>query len=164
LRAAPAVGAITGAFLVTHLPPARRPGVVMLWTVAGFGATIVLFSVSTTLWLSLVALYLSGICDNFSVVVRHSLVQILTPDALRGRVTAVNQLFVGSSNEISELRAGLAAALWGPVTAATTGGIGTIVATLLVALIWPALRAVPPLHQLRPPGSGPSGKPDGNAG
>lgn len=156
LRAAPALGAITMAFVVTHLPPARRPGVVMLWTVAGFGASIILFSVSTTLWLSLVALYLSGVCDNFSVVVRHSLVQILTPDALRGRVTAVNQLFIGSSNEISELRAGLAAALWGPVMAATTGGIGTIVVTLLVAWLLPSLRAVPPLHQLRaePPDTG----------
>ncbi len=155
LRAAPALGSITGAFMVTHMPPARRPGVVMLWTVAGFGATIIVFSLSTSLWLSLAALYLSGMCDNFSVVVRHSLVQILTPDALRGRVTAVNQLFVGSSNEVSELRAGLAAALFGPVAAATTGGIGTIVVTILVAWIWPALRAVPPLHQLRPiePGS-----------
>jgi hypothetical protein len=102
-------------------------------------------------------------CDNFSVVVRHSLVQILTPDALRGRVTAVNQLFVGSSNEISELRAGLAAALWGPVAAATTGGIGTIVVTGLVALIWPALRAVPPLHQLRPVESSSPRKRDGGS-
>ncbi len=150
LRAAPAFGAITMAFLVTHLRPARHPGVVMLWTVAGFGAAIVVFSLSTNLWLSLVALYLSGVCDNFSVVVRHTLVQMKTPDKLRGRVSAVNQLFIGSSNEISEFRAGLAAALFGPVVAATAGGIGTIAVVVIVALALPALRTVPPLHTLEP--------------
>ena len=148
LRSAPALGAITMAFIVTHLPPARRPGVLMLWTVAGFGATIVLFGLSRSLWLSLLALYLSGVFDNYSVVVRHTLVQMLTPDVLRGRVSAFNQLFIGSSNEISELRAGLAAALWGPVAAATVGGLGTIAVVGLVALFLPALRSVPPLHTL----------------
>lgn len=150
LRAAPAFGAITMAFLVTHLRPAQRPGVVMLWTVAGFGATMIIFSLSTSIWLSLIALYLSGVCDNFSVVVRHTLVQMKTPDKLRGRVSAVNQLFIGSSNEISEFRAGLAAALFGPVVAATTGGIGTIAVVAIVALAMPALRTVPPLHTLQP--------------
>jgi len=150
LRAAPSFGAITMAFIVTHLPPAKRPGVVMLWTVAGFGAAIVVFGLSTHLWLSLLALYLSGVCDNFSVVVRHTLVQMKTPDALRGRVSAVNQLFIGSSNEISELRAGLTAALFGPVVAATAGGLGTILVVLLVALGLPQLRTVPPLHTLQP--------------
>ena len=149
LRAAPAAGAITMAFIVTHLPPARRPGLLMLWTVAGFGAAIMLFGLSTNLWLSLAALYLSGVCDNYSVVVRHTLVQMLTPDVLRGRVTAFNQLFIGSSNEISELRAGLAAALWGPVAAATVGGLGTIAVVGAVAWLLPALKTVPPLHQLR---------------
>lgn len=150
LRTAPALGAITMAFLVTHLRPAQRPGVVMLWTVAGFGATMIVFSLSTSIWLSLFALYLSGVCDNFSVVVRHTLVQMKTPDNLRGRVSAVNQLFIGSSNEISELRAGLAAALFGPVLAATTGGIGTILVVACVALGLPALRTVPPLPTLQP--------------
>ena len=149
LRAAPALGAITMAFLVTHLPPAKRPGLGMLWSVAGFGAAIVLFSLSTNFWLSLLALYLSGVCDNFSVVVRHTLVQLLTPDALRGRVTAFNQLFIGSSNEISELRAGLAAALFGPVAAAAGGGVGTILVVGIVAVALPALRTVPPLHRLK---------------
>ena len=150
LRSAPAFGAITMAFLVTHLRPAKRPGVVMLWSVAGFGATIIVFSLSTSIWLSLLALYLSGVCDNFSVVVRHTLVQMKTPDTLRGRVSAVNQLFIGSSNEISELRAGLSAALFGPVLAATTGGIGTILVVAIVAISLPALRTVPPLHTLQP--------------
>ncbi len=150
LRAAPAMGAITMAFLVTHLRPAKHPGVVMLWTVAGFGATIIVFSLSTNIWLSLIALYFSGVCDNFSVVVRHTLVQMKTPDNLRGRVSAVNQLFIGSSNEISEFRAGIAAALFGPVLAATTGGIGTIAVVAIVAFALPALRTVPPLHTLQP--------------
>jgi hypothetical protein len=149
LRAAPAAGAITMAFIVTHLPPARRPGLLMLWSVAGFGAAIVVFGLSHVLWLSLLALYLSGVFDNYSVVVRHTLVQMLTPDFLRGRVTAFNQLFIGSSNEISELRAGLAAALWGPVVAATAGGLGTIAVVGAVTLLLPALRTVPPLHQLK---------------
>jgi MFS family permease len=148
LRAAPAVGAITMAFIVTHLPPARRPGLLMLWSVAGFGAAIVVFGLSRTLWISLLALYMSGVFDNYSVVVRHSLVQMLTPDVLRGRVTAFNQLFIGSSNEISELRAGLAAALWGPVVAATAGGLATIAVVGGVAWLLPALKTVPPLHQL----------------
>ena len=150
LRAAPAFGAITMAFLVTHLRPAKHPGVVMLWSVAGFGATMVVFSLSTSIWLSLLALYFSGVCDNFSVVVRHTLVQMKTPDALRGRVSAVNQLFIGSSNEISELRAGLAAALFGPVLAATSGGLGTIAVVAIVAFALPSLRTVPPLHTLQP--------------
>jgi len=148
LRAAPAAGAITMAFIVTHLPPARRPGVLMLWSVAGFGAAIVLFGLSHTLWISLLALYLSGVFDNYSVVVRHSLVQMLTPDTLRGRVTAFNQLFIGSSNEISELRAGLAAALYGAVFAATAGGLVTILVVGAVAALFPSLKAVPPLHEL----------------
>ena len=118
LRAAPAAGAIAMAMFTAHRPPSRRPGLFMLWAVAGFGASLALFSVSTVFWLSLAVLFLSGCFDNYSVVVRHSLVQLMTPDALRGRVTAVNQLFIGSSNEISALRAGLSAALFGPVAAA----------------------------------------------
>lgn len=155
LRAAPAVGAIAMAFVVTHLPPLRRPGVGTLWSVAAFGLCLVVFALSTHVWLSLAALFLSGVCDNFSVVVRHTLVQLLTPDALRGRVTSVNQLFIGSSNEISALRAGLTAAWLGPVLAATSGGVGTILVAVAVALCWPALRALPSLHSLTP--AAPSG-------
>jgi MFS family permease len=149
LRAAPSAGAIAMAFIVTHVRPARQPGRLMLWAVAGFGAAIVVFGFSRLVWLSLLALFLSGMCDNFSVVVRHTLVQMLTPDALRGRVTAFNQLFIGSSNEISELRAGLAAALWGPVAAATVGGFLTIGVVLAVAVFLPGLKTVPPLPELK---------------
>lgn len=149
LRAAPAAGAIAMAMFTAHRPSARRPGLLMLWSVAGFGAALSLFSISTTFWLSLVALFLSGCFDNYSVVVRHTLVQLMTPDALRGRVTAVNQLFIGSSNEISSLRAGLMAALFGPVIAAGVGGLGTIAVTAVIAWMAPSLRKVPPLHELK---------------
>ncbi|AOS45696.1 Enterobactin exporter EntS [Lacunisphaera limnophila] len=149
LRAAPAAGAIAMAMFTAHRPSARRPGLLMLWSVAGFGASLSLFSLSTVFWLSLVALFFSGCFDNYSVVVRHSLVQLMTPDALRGRVTAVNQLFVGSSNEISALRAGLTAALFGPVVAAGIGGLGTIAVTALIAWLAPTLKNVPPLHQIQ---------------
>lgn len=148
LRAAPAAGAIAMAMFTAHRPSARRPGLLMLWSVAGFGAALSLFSLSTVFWLSLVALFFSGSFDNYSVVVRHSLIQLMTPDALRGRVTAVNQLFVGSSNEISALRAGLTAALFGPVVAAGIGGIGTIAVTAVIAWMAPSLKHVPPLHQI----------------
>lgn len=150
LRAAPSAGAICMAMFTAHRPNARRPGLLMLWSVAGFGAAISLFSLSTVFWLSLVALFFSGAFDNYSVVVRHSLVQLMTPDSLRGRVTAVNQLFIGSSNEISALRAGLSAALFGPVMAAGVGGLGTIAVTGLIALLVPSLKRVPPLHQIEP--------------
>jgi MFS family permease len=148
LRAAPAAGAICMALFAAHRPSARRPGLLMLWSVAGFGAAIGLFSISTVFWLSLLALFFSGVFDNYSVIVRHSLVQLMTPDALRGRVTAVNQLFIGSSNEISALRAGLSAALFGPVLAAGVGGLATIAVTGLIALLVPSLKHVPPLHQI----------------
>lgn len=150
LRAAPALGAIVMAFLVAHGPPLNRPGYTMLWSVIGFGIAIIVFGISTAFWLSLLALFFSGAFDNISVVVRHSVVQLKTPDSLRGRVTSVNQLFVGSSNELAALRGGLFAALFGPVLAATLGGIGTIAATLGVAAVWPSLKALPPLHRLEP--------------
>lgn len=150
LRAAPALGAALTAIVSSHLPHYRRPGVVMLWSVAGFGAATCLFSISTTLWLSLLALFFTGVCDNISVVIRHTMVQLLTPDELRGRVVAVNQLFVGCSNEISALRGGLLAALLGPVPAAGLGGLGIFGVTALVAWLLPKLRDVAPLHTLQP--------------
>jgi MFS family permease len=150
LRAAPSLGAITMAFWVAHRPPLARPGRTMLWAVAGFGAATIIFGVSHLFWLSFAALFFTGAFDNISVVVRQSLVQLLTPDALRGRVTAVNQIFVGSSNEIGALRAGLASALVGPVAAVVWGGLGTIAVTGAIARSVPALRRLAPLHTLKP--------------
>jgi MFS family permease len=150
MRAAPSVGAIAMAMWVAHRPPIAQPGRALLWSVAGFGAAIVVFGLSRSFWLSLAALFLTGAFDNISVVVRQSLVQLLTPDALRGRVTAVNQIFIGSSNEIGALRAGLMSALLGPVAAVVWGGIGTIVVTAAIARAVRPLRQLPALHTLKP--------------
>ncbi len=150
MRAAPSLGAITMAVIVAHSAPFKRPGITLLWSVVCFGAAIVIFALSRNIVLSLVALFFSGVCDNVSVVVRHTLVQMLTPDYLRGRVTSVNQLFIGCSNEISEFRGGLMAARFGPVFAATFGGICTIMVVVSVALSLPAIRAVPPLNEIKP--------------
>lgn len=150
LRAAPSFGACSMAMWLAHRAPLRRPGRALLWAVAGFGAAIVAFGLSPWFWLSLTALFFTGAFDNVSVVIRQSLVQLLTPDTLRGRVTSVNQIFVGSSNEIGALRAGLMAALLGPVIAVVAGGIGTILVVAAIARTVPALRTLPPLEKLAP--------------
>ncbi len=140
LQAAPSVGAVMMALLTTHLPPLRKAGKVLLWAVAGFGAATVVFGVSRSFWLSLVMLFLTGAFDNISVVVRHTLVQILTPDQMRGRVSAVNGMFINASNELGRFESGLLAALAGPVFAVVAGGIGTLGVVAGAALIWPELR------------------------
>ncbi len=150
LRAAPSLGAFAMAMWLAHRPPLAHPGRALLWSVAGFGAAIVVFGWSHWFWLSLVALFFTGVFDNVSVVVRQSLVQLLTPDNLRGRVTAVNQIFIGSSNEIGALRAGLMSALIGPVGAVVWGGLGTIAVAAAVARGVPTLGRLPPLHTLKP--------------
>ena len=150
LRAAPSLGAFAMAMWLAHRAPLRRPGVALLWSVAGFGAATIVFGLSTWFWLSLVALFFTGVFDNVGVVVRQSLIQLLTPDELRGRVTAVNQIFIGSSNEIGALRAGLSSALVGPVGAVVWGGVGTLVVVAAVARAVPGLKHLPPLADLRP--------------
>ena len=150
LRAAPSIGAFAMAMWLAHRPPLKNPGKALLWSVVGFGIAIVAFGLSPWFWLSLIALFLTGVFDNISVVVRQSLVQLLTPDTLRGRVTAVNQIFIGSSNEIGALRAGLMAALIGPVGAVVWGGIGTIAVAGIIARTVPQLLRLPPLHELKP--------------
>lgn len=122
----------------------------LLWSIVGFGAATIVVGSSRWFWLSIVALFLTGACDNVSVVVRQSLVQLLTPDALRGRVTAVNPIFIGSSNEIGALRAGLMSAVIGPVAAVVWGGIGTVAVTVAIARAVPPLRRLPALPTLKP--------------
>ena len=112
----------------------------MLWSVAGFGAATIVFGLSHSFALSFVMLLLTGAFDNISVVVRHTLVQLLTPDSMRGRVSAVNSVFIGASNELGALESGLTAALWGPVISVVAGGAGTILVVIAAALIWPELR------------------------
>lgn len=147
LRAAPSVGAVLMAFALAHRPPLQRAGHAMLFAVAGFGAATIVFGLSKNYALSFVALAMTGACDNISVVVRHTLVQLLTPDAMRGRVSAVNNIFIGSSNELGAFESGVTAALFGPVISVVAGGIGTILVVLGVAAKWPQVRAIGPLQE-----------------
>jgi MFS family permease len=118
----------------------------MLLAVAGFGAATIVFGLSRNYALSFLALACTGACDNISVVVRHTLVQLLTPDAMRGRVSAVNNIFIGSSNELGAFESGVTAALLGPVVSVVAGGIGTILVVFGVAWKWPQVRRIGPLQ------------------
>jgi MFS family permease len=140
LRAAPAVGAtVVGLFLASH-PIRRRAGAIMFAGVATYGVGTVVFGASRLLALSAVALAVLGAADMLSVFVRQTLVQLMTPDAMRGRVGAVSSLFVGASNELGEFESGLAARFLGPVRAAVFGGIGALAVTGLWAWLFPGLR------------------------
>jgi MFS family permease len=141
LRAAPALGALLGALAMAHLPPMKRAGLALLWAVVGFGVATIIFGLSKCFWLSIVMLFLTGVFDNVSVLVRHTLVQVLTPDSMRGRVSAVNSIFVGASNELGGFESGVTARLLGPITSVVAGGIGTIAVVIWVALTWPQVRA-----------------------
>ena len=137
MRAAPAVGAFGIALAVAHLPPMKQAGKTLLWCVTGFGISTILFGLSKALWLSLGLLFLIGAFDSVSVIIRGSIVQLITPDGMRGRVSAVNNIFIGTSNEFGALESGLTAALFGPVISVVAGGIGTILVVLGVASRWP---------------------------
>lgn len=150
LQSAEAVGAITMAVLLAHLPPLRRAGWALLWAVAGFGAATIVFGLSRNFVLSLAMMFLMGALDNVSVVVRHTLVQMLTPDAMRGRVSAVNNIFIVASNDLGGLESGVTAALLGPTGSAVAGGLGAIVVVLAVARRWPEILAIGSLHEVRP--------------
>ena len=134
LRAAPAVGAFVMAVAIAYLPPMRRAGRTLLWCVSGFGLATILFGLSTWFWFSLLMLFCTGIFDSVSVVIRQTLVQLLTPDEMRGRVSSVNNIFIGTSNEFGAVESGLTAALFGPVISVVAGGLGTILVVLAVAL------------------------------
>jgi MFS family permease len=140
LRAAPHLGAVAMAVALAHRRPVERAGRALLWAVAAFGAATIVFGVSTSFWLSIATLFVLGAVDNISVVIRHVLVQARTPDHLRGRVAAVNSVFIESSNELGAFESGVVARLAGPVWSVVSGGIGTIVTVALVAWWSPALR------------------------
>jgi MFS family permease len=140
LRTAPAVGALATASFLAWRPPRRQAGRTMLAAVGLFGLATLVFGLSRDLGLSLAALVVIGAADNVSVVIRQTLVQIETPDALRGRVSAVNALFVGTSNQLGEFESGLAAAWLGPVAAVALGGIVTVAVAALWGWRFPALR------------------------
>ncbi len=149
LRGAPAVGALLMSVGLSHWPVRRRAGPLLLAAVAVFGLSMLLFGLSTSFALSMAALAVGGAADMVSVVIRSTLVQLETPDAMRGRVSAVNSVFIGASNQLGEFESGATAALLGPVASVVLGGVGT----LLVAALW--LRLFPALAQrdaLLPPG------------
>ena len=139
LRAAPAVGALAMSLSLARWPVQRRSGVWLLGAVALYGATMVVFGLSTSLGLSLAVLAVSGAADMVSVVIRQSLVQLATPDAMRGRVSAVNSVFIGASNQLGEFESGVTAALWGPVASVVWGGVGTLVVVGMWIRLFPAL-------------------------
>jgi MFS family permease len=142
MRAAPAVGAFVMALLVAYLPPMKQAGKALFWCVTGFGIATIIFGLSKALWLSLGLLFLVGAFDSVSVIIRGSIVQLVTPDEMRGRVSAVNNIFIGTSNEFGALESGLTAALFGPVISVVAGGIGTILVVLGVASLWPETRRI----------------------
>jgi MFS family permease len=142
MRAAPAIGAFAMALAVAYLPPMKAAGQTLLWCVTGFGFCTILFGLSTAFWLSLLMLFLIGAFDSVSVIIRGSIVQLVTPDEMRGRVSSVNNIFIGTSNEFGALESGLTAALFGPVLSVVGGGIGTILVVLAVAFGWPETRKI----------------------
>jgi MFS family permease len=139
LRGAPAVGALLMSIGLSRWPIARAAGAKMLWAVVVFGLATVVFGLSTSFALSMLALAVTGAADMVSVVVRQSLVQLETPDAMRGRVSAVNSVFIGASNQLGEFESGATAALLGPVGSVVVGGAGSIVIALLWWRLFPAL-------------------------
>jgi MFS family permease len=147
LQAALPTGSLLCAFALAHLPPMEKAGRNLLWSVAIFGLATIGFGVSHWFWFSIGMLFICGAADHISVVVRHTLVQLLTPDEKRGRVSAVNSLFIGTSNELGGFRSGFVASLGGPVFSVVFGGVGTIIAVLAIGRIWPDLRNYGRLEQ-----------------
>ena len=147
LRSAPAIGAATTAFSLAWFPLRQRAGITMLACVFLFGLATIAFGLSRTFAISLVALLCLGAFDMFSVVVRSTLIQVRTPDAMRGRVGAVNMVFIGASNELGEFESGVTAAWLGPELAVLVGGIGTCLVVLAWAALFPELRKVDKLTE-----------------
>jgi MFS family permease len=140
MRAAPAVGAVLASVAIAHRGPFRAAGPTILMAVAGFGLCSVLFGLSRSMPLSLVALGLIGVCDSISVVIRSTLQLTLTPDHMRGRVGSVHYMFVGMSNEFGEFESGVVASILGATAAVVVGGVGTILVVPAIIVLWPELR------------------------
>ena len=140
MLAAQPVGALCMSFVQSHRRPFDHAGIALLWSVVGFGLTTIGFGLSTSLPFSLFMLVLMGACDNVSVVLRHTLVQMLTPDAMRGRVSAINSMFISISNELGGFESGAVAHWTSPIFAVVTGGLGTILVAALAAVGLPELR------------------------
>ena len=140
LRCAPSIGAVIMAFYITHYPIKRNMGKILLWSVGGFGACMICFAVSENFWLSIGLLVISGMFDCISVIIRGTLMQTLTPENMKGRVSAVNNIFIGSSNEIGMFESGVAARLLGTVPSVIFGGCMTIGVVSITAWLGKSLR------------------------
>ncbi len=140
LRAAPAVGALIIMFTSAYFPLNKNAGLKLLGAIFGFGICIIVFGLSTYFWLSVIALFLSGITDGISVIIRQTILQLRTPDEMRGRVASVNSMFVGSSNELGAFESGLTAKLMGTVTAVVFGGVMTLITVAGTGFFVPKLR------------------------
>jgi len=147
LRGAPGMGAIATAAVVAAWPVRRRAGAKLFLCVFGFGLFTLVFALSRNVILSLAALFVVGACDMVSVVIRHTLVQLGTPDEMRGRVSAVNSVFIGASNEVGQFESGLTAHWFGAVPAVVIGGLGTILVVVLWAWLFPELRSADTIHE-----------------
>ena len=147
LRAAPAFGALAVSVWLTFRPVLRRPGVLMFLGVAVYGASTVIFGLSRNLFLSMAALMVVGASDMVSVVIRSSMLQLATPASMRGRVSAVNSLFVGASNELGEFESGVTAQWWGAVRAVVAGGLGALAITGIWSVLFPRLRRIDQLTE-----------------
>ncbi len=147
LQAASSLGAVCMALFLAYRPPFAMAGRTLLLAVAGFGLATIVFGLSGWFWLSLLMLFLLGALDSISVVIRSTLLLVRTPDEMRGRVSAVSSLFIGTSNQLGGFESGLVAQFVGPVIAVVAGGIGTILVVLLVAWLWPEMRRLGTLRE-----------------
>lgn len=140
LRAAPAVGAFLTMLVTAYIPISKKAGLKLLAAVFGFGVCIIVFGLSTLFWISVIALFFSGVFDGVSMVIRQTILQLKTPDNMRGRVSSVNSMFVGSSNELGAFESGLTAKFMGTVTAVVFGGTMTLITAITTGLISPTFR------------------------
>lgn len=140
LRAAPALGAFITMFISAYVPLNKNAGMKLLFSIFAFGICIIVFGISTFFWLSVIALFLSGVVDGISVVIRQTILQLKTPDHMRGRVAAVNSIFVGSSNELGAFESGLTAKLMGTVTSVVFGGSMTLIIVVFTGFASPTFR------------------------
>jgi len=140
LRAAPAVGAFLTMFITAYIPISKNAGMKLLVAIFGFGVCIIVFGLSSIFWVSVMALFFSGVTDGVSMVIRQTILQLKTPDNMRGRVASVNSMFVGSSNELGAFESGLTAKLMGTVTAVVFGGTMTLITVLTTGIVSPSFR------------------------
>ena len=140
LRAAPAVGAFLTMLITAYIPISKNAGLKLLAAIFGFGVCIIAFGLSSIFWISVVALFFSGVTDGVSMVIRQTILQLKTPDHMRGRVSSVNSMFVGSSNELGAFESGLTAKLMGTVTAVVFGGTMTLITVITTGIVSPTFR------------------------